>query len=117
MKRLLTTIGSTLLLICLGASGPPTNWITLSWNNPTNDVPYTVTIYQGTKPNDPMPWTVLTNVPSTQTSLSIQVSKSPRLFFYAVSVNATNTTWQSDPSNVAQTVWPNQGDLSIRAGQ
>lgn len=112
----LTFIISAVAYCALAAGSPST--VTLGWDPIVSSIPCTVRLYGSTNAAAPRPWTVLTNVPSTDTNVIIAVSKQPVMFFYATAVNATNSIWESDPSNVAQTLWPNQGGaLSIAPGR
>ena len=101
------------------AVGPATNSITLSWKAGVNSIPFVHSVHSSTDASAPMPWTVLTNIPSTQTNLTLLVSKTACLYYVTCLSITTNAgvvvIRESDPTNVALDPWPNQGDsLSVK---
>lgn len=101
-------------------AGTATNQVTLYWTPPAPmQIPFLYRVYYSTNLLEPMPWANYTNLPtSTVTNFTTSVAKYPTTYFYVVTYCATNTTWISDPSNTALTLWPNpSGLLGIRQGQ
>jgi len=99
------------------AAGPATNTVTLVWVAPTNSpVPFTYELHQSLSLVNPV-WTVVAaNIPATQTNLSLTIDRDLK-YWKLRCINATNTAWTSDFSNVASTLWPTSGgNLSIRLG-
>ncbi len=97
------------------AAGPATNVVTLVWTAPTNStVPF---VYEVQQSSDLILWTVIApSVPSGTTNMTLQVDKDLKCWRVR-SVNATNSAWASDFSNVASTLWPAAGgNLSIQLG-
>ncbi len=97
------------------AAGPATNVVTLVWTAPTNStVPF---VYEVQQSSDLILWAVIApSVPSGTTNMTLQVDKDLKCWRVR-SVNATNSAWASDFSNVASTLWPAAGgNLSIQLG-
>ena len=98
------------------AAGPATNVVTLTWDPPTNSpVPYVYEIHQ--TPSLVLPsWTVLVTFPSGATNFTMNIDRDFKAWKIRC-VNATNSAWASDFSNVATTLWPSSGgNLGIRLG-
>jgi hypothetical protein len=105
------------LAYCARAAGAATNVVTLVWDAPTNSpVPFVYEVQQALSLTAPVWTTVAANIPSTQTNLQLTIDRDLK-FWRMRSVNATNTAWVSDFSNVASTLWPPWSDgLRIRLG-
>lgn len=113
MKRaaaILFVIGSCLLGHALI---PPQVWVTIIWEytntTATADCFY---IYYTTNMLQPLPWTVLTNAPGTNRSVTVLI-KPDTYFFYGT---ASNMWGESGPSNQIGTPAPvsNPTNLTIR---
>ena len=102
---------------CAKAAGTTTNVVTLAWSPPVSSpVPYVYEMEQSLSLVNPVWTTIAANIPSSQTNLTLTVDKDTK-FWRICAVNATNTAWKSDFSNVASTLWPSPSDkLSIRLG-
>ena len=120
---LLLVIAATCLFISgvmthAQAAGPATNQVTLVWNAPTNSpVPYVYEVNQTLSLSGTPVWTVVAaNIPSTTTNQTLMIDRDFKAWKVRC-VNATNTAWVSDFSNVATTLWPSSGgNLSVRLG-
>jgi len=101
------------IVFCANAAGPATNVVTLSWVQEFQVTPYFAEVHQST---NLVNWIVITNVPSTQTNLSLSIDKDLKAWKVR-NVNSTNIALVSDFSNVVGTPWPlPAGNLSIRLG-
>lgn len=109
---------SLLVFVVSAAFGAATNVVTLAWNpSQTVEVPIVYSLHASTNAAEPLPWNVVTNVPSTSTNVSVMTDRVPT-YFYVTAVNATNSQFESDPSNVALAPWPmNPKNLNLKKGQ
>ncbi len=99
------------------AAGPATNNVTLFWTalvNPT--APYVFEVQQSNLNTNS--WvTIANNLPSTTLALTLQVDKDPARYWRVRAVNATNSLWTTDFSNLVSPGWPGLiGTLGIRPG-
>ena len=99
------------------AAGPATNVVTLYWTaSVPNGVPYVYEIQQSLSITNQVWTTIAANVPSSVLSLSLNVDRDMK-YFRMRTVNATNSQWVGDFSNVANTSWPPVGgNFGIRQG-
>lgn len=115
MKFLFTAL---LVITALDATvaEPATNVVTLAWRAPVQMVPTVYEVQQTLSLVNPV-WTVIAaNIPATTTNLTLTIDRDLK-FWRVRTLNATNSAWASDFSNVAHTLWPNPSDsLSIRLG-
>jgi len=105
------------LTLAAKAAGPATNTVTLYWTAPTNSpVPFVYEVHQTLSLTAPV-WTVVAaNIPSTTTNQVLNIDRDFKAWKVRC-VNATNSAWVSDFSNVASTAWPSAGgNLGIRLG-
>ena len=119
--RIIIAVCFTLAVLTLAAkaAGPATNSVTLGWKPGVNQMPFTQAIHSSTNAAAPLPWTVIANVPGTQTNLTFLVADIQCYYYVTCISSATNAgvvvTRESDPSNIALDPWPNQSDsLSIK---
>jgi len=100
------------------AAGVATNVVTLTWTASTNtSIPTVYEVHQTLSLATPT-WVVIAgNIPSTTTNLTVSNIDRDFKAWKVRAVNATNSTWTSDFSNVATTAWPSPGgNLGIRLG-
>ena len=118
---ILTAICFILAILTLAAkaqaAGPATNVVTLTWTAATNTtIPTVYEVHQTLSLTTPAWVVIAANIPSTTTNLTLSTDRDFKAFKVR-SVNATNSAWTSDFSNVATTAWPSPGgNLGIRLG-
>ncbi len=123
MKRKLLLLVSAACFVCAGyvvkaqAAGPATNQVTLFWQALISPMtPYVFEVQQSNLNTNS--WiTIANNLPSTTLTLTLLVDKDPARFWRVRALNATNSAWATDFSNLVNPAWPGLiGTLGIRPG-
>lgn len=108
--RLKTLFTLCLLLVALTAYGQATNSLRLEWTPPPYDgIPYYFEVLQTTNPYLTNWIVVRSNIPSETPYHPVVVDVAFKAWKVRC-VNATNSVYKSDFSNVATTAWPGRGN-------